>query len=278
MSESEPENWGYPPERHLLRDLRLEAEHRPDGTSTAWIPMTPEVQTPKGTPSLGAVTTLVDALGGGMAIPAVLPNWIATADLTLHLLPGPAGEAVEARGQVARAGRTTVVLEVELFDVPSDAPRGLATMTFSVIERAVEAPVWERDTSTVTRMTMALPGSGFEGHMHEGLGLEVIDAPRGVVELPIGDFVLNSFRAVQGGAFGAVAGAAAEAALMEACGVPVEAVDLHLTYLELGRIGPLRTATTVLRSSPSEGAARVEIVDTGADDLLTTWATVACVA
>ncbi|MGH9012568.1 MAG: PaaI family thioesterase [Acidimicrobiia bacterium] len=273
----ETETWTYPPERHLLRELRLEAEHRPDGTSTAWIPMTPEVQTPSGTPDLGAVTTLVDALGGGMAIPAVLPNWIATADLTLHLLPGPARDAVEGRGHVARAGRTTVVLEVELFDVPGGAARGLATMTFSVVERAVEAPVWERDTSTVTRMTMALPASGFHGHLHQELGLEVIDGPGGVVELPIGDFVLNSFRAVQGGAFGAVAGAAAETALTEACGVPVEAIDLHLTYLELGKVGPLRTATTVLRSSPSEGAARVEIVDAGADDLLTTWATVACV-
>jgi uncharacterized protein (TIGR00369 family) len=275
---SETETWAYPPERHLLRELRLEAEHRPDGTSTAWIPMTPEVQTPSGTPEMGAVTTLVDALGGGMAIPAVLPNWIATADLALHLLPGPAGDAVEARGQVARAGQTTVVLEVELFDVPGGAARGLATMTFSVIERQVEAPVWERDTGTVTRTSMALPESGFDGHIHDVLGIEVVDASAGVVEMPIGGFALNSFGAVQGGAFGALAGAAAEAALREAFGAPVEAVDLHLTYLELGRVGPLRTATTVLRSSPSEGAARVEIVDAGTDDLLTTWATVACVA
>jgi len=274
---TEAETSSYPPERHLLRDLRLEAEHRPDGTSTAWIPMTPEVQTPSGTPSLGAVTTLVDALGGGMAIPAALPNWIATADLTLHLLPGAAGDAVEARGRVARAGRTTVVLEVELFDQPSDAPRGLATMTFSVIERAVDAPVWERDTTTVTRMTMALSGSGFDGHLHEALGIDVVDAAGGVVEMPIDDAVRNSFGAVQGGAFGAVAGVASEAALTEACGVPVEAVDLHLTYLELGRVGPLRTRTTALRSSPEEGAARVEVVDAGADDRLTTWATVACV-
>ncbi len=153
-----------------------------------------------------------------------------------------------------------------------------ATMTFSVIERAVEAPVWERDTSVVTRMTMALPESGFDGHLYDVLNLEVIDAAAGIVELPIDDFVRNSFGAVQGGAYGALAGAAAEAALTEACGVPVEAIDLQLTYLELGKVGPLRTTTTVLRSSPSEGAARVEVVDAGAGDLLTTWAMVACVA
>jgi acyl-coenzyme A thioesterase PaaI-like protein len=265
----------YPPERHLLRDLRLEVEHRPDATSTGWIPMTPEVQTASGAPAIGAVTTLVDALGGGMAIPTVLPNWIATADLTLHLVPGPAADALEARGQVARSGRTTVVLDVELFDVPNGAPRGLATMTFSVIERRVEAPVWHRDLDELTRTSMALPDSGFDVHLHDALRLTVVDAAVGVVELPISDYSRNSFGAVQGGAFGAVAAAAGEAALSDACDALLETVDLHLTYLELGKVGPLRTATTVLRASSTEGAARVEIFD---GDVLTTWATVSCVA
>ena len=276
MTDAEP--WAYPPERHLLRELRLEAEHRPDGTSTAWIPMSPEVQYPSGTPELGAVTTLVDALGGGMAIPAVMPNWIATADLTLHLVSGPAGDAIEARGRVARSGRTTVVLEVDLFDEPGGAARGVATMTFSVIERAVEAPVWERDPEAIHRMTMALPESGFVAHIHDALGFEVVDAANGVVEMPIDDFARNSFGAVQGGAYGALAGAGAAAALELACGTAVEPIDLHLTYLELGKEGPLRTSTTVLRASPDEGAARVEVFDAGVGDLRTTWATVACVA
>jgi uncharacterized protein (TIGR00369 family) len=267
----------YPPERHLLRDLRLEAEHRPDGTSSAWIPMAPEVLSPSGMPALGAVTTLVDALGGGMAIPTVLPNWIATADLTLHLVARAAGDTLEARGRIARAGRTTVVLDVELFDEPTDAPRGVATMTFSVIERKVEAPVWHRDPDELTRTSMALPESGFRAHLHDVLGVQVIDAAAGVVELPIDDYARNSFGAVQGGAYGALAGVAAEASLNVACGAPVAAVDLHLTYLELGRVGPMRTATTVLRASPIEGVARVEVFDAGTD-VLTTWATVGCVA
>lgn len=265
----------YPPERHLLRDLRLEAEHRPDG-STAYIPLPPGARTASGAPLLGAVTTMVDALGGGMALPAALPNWIATADLTLHLVSGPAADAIEAHGRIARAGRTTVVIEVELFDAPTDAPRGLATMTLSVIPRRVEAPVWDRDPEAVHRMTLAVPGSGLDDlHLHHALGLRVLDAGAGVVELPIEDYARNSFGAAQGGAFGALAGTAAEAALAGRCGGPVEAVDLQLTYLELGKVGPLRTRTTVLRAGPTEGAARVEVLDTGAD-VLTTWATVAC--
>lgn len=266
----------YPPERHLLRDLRLEVEHRPDG-STAYIPLPQGARTASGVPLLGAVTTMVDALGGGMALPAARPNWIATADLTLHLVPGPASDAIEARGRVARAGRTTVVIEAELFDVPTDAPRGLATMTFSVIPRRVEAPVWDRDPEAVHRMTLAVPGSGLDGvHLHHALGLQVLDADAGAVELPIEDYARNSFGAAQGGAFGALVGTAAEVALAGPCGGPVEAVDLQLTYLELGEVGPLRTRSTVLRASHTEGAARVEVVDTGAGDVLTTWATVAC--
>lgn len=266
----------YPPERHLLRDLHLEAEHRPDG-STAWIPLPAGVRAESGTPLLGAVTTMVDALGGGMALPAALPDWIATADLTLHLVSGPGGDAVEARGRVARSGRTTVVIAVELFDVPSDAPRGLATMTFSVIPRRVDAPVWNRDPDAVHRMTLAVPGSGLDNlHLNDALGLRVLDAAGGGVDLPIEDYTRNSFGAAQGGAYGALAAAAAEAALQGPCGGPVEAIDLHLTYLELGKVGPLRTQTSVLRAGPHGGAARVEVYDTGADDVRTTWATVGC--
>ncbi|HEX6312581.1 MAG TPA: hypothetical protein VF152_13285, partial [Acidimicrobiia bacterium] len=96
------------------------------------------------------------------------------------------------------------------------------------------------------------------------------------VELAIDDYTRNSFGAAQGGAYGALAAAAAEAALQAPCGGPVEALDLQLTYLELGKVGPLRTRTTVLRASGDEGAARVEVFDMGSGGVRTTWATVGC--
>src|SRR2546423_14466465 len=79
----------YPPDEHMLRDLRFTFEHSPDGrTSRAWFPIVPEVCTDRGTARVGALATLVDVIGGGLAATAAQPNWIATADLTLHVVAG----------------------------------------------------------------------------------------------------------------------------------------------------------------------------------------------
>ena len=92
-----PAEQQYPPPEHILRDLRLSVEHRPDGTSTAWIPVTPHVCNPSGSPRAGVLSILVDVVGGGLAAIAVRPDWIATADLTLHLIPSIVTGEIEAR-------------------------------------------------------------------------------------------------------------------------------------------------------------------------------------
>ena len=108
----------YPPDEHLLRDLRLSFDHSADGrTSRAWLPIVPELCTDRETARAGALATLVDVIGGGLAATAAQPHWIATADLTLHLVTAARpGSVVEARAEILRAGRTTLVMEVALGD------------------------------------------------------------------------------------------------------------------------------------------------------------------
>ena len=43
-----------------------------------------------------------------------------------------------------------------------------------------------------------------------------------------------------------------------------------MTYLSLARVGPVATRTTVVAAAPTAGTAHVELIDTGADDRLTT--------
>src|SRR5215813_7490283 len=121
----------YPPERHLLRDLRLAFEHQDAGASRAWMPVVPELCADDGSVRAGALATLVDVIGGGLAAQAAQPDWIATADLTLHVTDAVAGGTVEARARVAHAGRTTVVIEVSLHgdDAGDGGEIGLATMS-----------------------------------------------------------------------------------------------------------------------------------------------------
>ena len=124
----------YPPDRHLLRDLRLHFERGDDSTSRAWMPVVPELCASDGSARAGALATLVDVIGGGLAATAAQPDWIATADLTLHIVGAATSGSVAANARVVHAGRTTVVIEVELRD-DNDHEIGLATMSFARLTR-----------------------------------------------------------------------------------------------------------------------------------------------
>jgi uncharacterized protein (TIGR00369 family) len=200
----------YPPDRHLLRDLRLSFEHGENNTSRAWMPVALELCNDTGAVRAGALATLVDVVGGGLAATVAYPGWIATADLTLHVVAPATRGWVEARSCVAHAGRTTVVIEVDLYD-EAGAEIGIATMSFAVLQRRDENP--DITTSmTSGSSTMALAGSGLRSSLLDELRVHVVDAARGELEAPIGEWSLNSLGAMQGGAVATIVDAAAEAA------------------------------------------------------------------
>jgi uncharacterized protein (TIGR00369 family) len=254
----------YPPENHLLRDLQFTFDHDADGRrSRAWMPVVAELCTDLGHARAGALATLVDVVGGGLAASAAAPGWIATADLTLHLVGAARPDSVvEARAEVLRAGRTTVVIEVELAD---DRARciGLATMSFAVLPRRETNPEIARIRDSPT--TMSTPQSRLARPLLHELGIEVRDAARGVIDAPVIDWSRNSMGAMQGGIVATVAEVAAETALRAATGEQLVVNDLQVTYLGFGRIGPVRSDVAVLGTATGQGAARVELVDAGAE-------------
>jgi len=255
----------YPPDHHLLRDLRFSFEHDDQGRrSRAWMPVVAELCTDLGHARAGALATLVDVIGGGLAASAAAPGWIATADLTLALVGAARpGSVVEARAVVLRAGRTTVVIEVALVD-ETERDIGIATMSFAVLPRRDTNPDVEliRDSPS----TMARPESSLVHPLLDELGVQVRDAARGVVDVPVRDWCLNSMGAMQGGVVATVAEVAAEAALRVATNEPVVVTDLAVTYLGFGRVGPVRSAVDVLSTGDGHGSARVELVDAGAEN------------
>jgi uncharacterized protein (TIGR00369 family) len=256
----------YPPEHHLLRDLALEVERRDDGTTAAWMPVVPALFDDTGSVRAGALATVVDVIGGGMSAFAASPNWIATADLTLHIVGRATRGTVEAVGRVLRAGRTTVVIEVDLH-VGRD-PLGLATMTFSVLPRRDINPVITGEPSTRTAF---ISGGEFRAPLLESLGFTVVDAARGVIEGPVIPYAMNSFGALQGGVVATVAEVAAEQALRVACDAPVRVTDLQMTYLALVR-GKASTTAMVMSATDTFGTAAVELTDIGAEARRTTTA------
>ncbi len=254
----------YPPAQHVLRDLCLVTEIGSDLTGRASLHVPDALRTPQGFPHPGVLATAVDMLGGGLAAVAAHPNWIATADLTLHLLPRPV-ESVEITARVARHGRTTAVLEVDL--TGDGAAMGIATMTFAILARRDSNPtvVVEGDR---TPSTLALDGSGFSAPFETQTGLRRTGDGR--AELPITDYVRNSLGALQGGLMAATATAAAEDTCAARLG-PSTIADLQITYLALGRVGPIRATATVERQTGHRDAGvRVELVDVGAQQKPTT--------
>jgi acyl-coenzyme A thioesterase PaaI-like protein len=259
----------YPPDDHVMRDLRLWTERDETG-SRSHVEVTPWILTSLGFLRAGVMATLADMAGGEGAVRAVRPNWVATSDLVLHSIRPVADGVVVARPQVLRQTRSTVVIEVGL--AVADESVGLATMTFAVLE--ARSGVQRMGTGREEpRTDFGLPGSGLTMPLEQALEVETIDAPRGIVELPIRPWVGNSLGALQGGVVAMTIELAAEAAGREALGADVTILDLGINYLSLVRTGPARTSSRLLRQSDNEALLRIELRDMGSEARLCTVAT-----
>ena len=252
----------------MLRDLRLESEAGPDLTARGWIDVSESLRGPTDLPHPGALATLVDAVGGGLAATAARPDWIATADLTMHVVPRPGVSRVQAAGRVLRAGRTTVVLEVEMTGDEDDA-LGMATMTFAILPRRDGNPIIDPVAAT-RRTTMAHADSGFTKSLESTTGLRVLDDATGAVQLPLTDYVRNTLGAVQGGMMAMTGAVAAERALSAVARTHIDIVDLQVTYLALAKVGPVASTVRILDVQPDFATAHVELTDAGADGRVTT--------
>jgi acyl-coenzyme A thioesterase PaaI-like protein len=258
----------YPPERHVLRDLGLVLERSPGAPDRALLPLVPEVRDGAERVRLGVLATLVDVVGAGLALRKIAPDWLATADLSVHardVVPiGPlAGEA-----RALRSGRTTTVVEVRLFDEGAARHEvAFATMSFVRILRPDATRSLETPTDEVaSRFEFALPDSGVTRPYPESLGIRVLDASRGELELSRTDYTINSFGSLQGGTVASLAELAGEVAARAAGHEDGVSSDVAVHYLAQGPRGPYRTVAELLRVRPT--LARVEVHDAGAGELM----------
>ena len=221
-----------PAEQHILRDLQLAVEHRPDGTSTAWMPVTSHICHDSGAARAGVLGILVDVVGGGLAAVAARPDWIATADLTLHLTPRPVTGEIEAHGRVLRQGRTTVVVEVALQEAAGTS-LGFATMSFAVLPRGLR-------TSRSTRWI----ATDDDGHNGFGLAPRFTSAPtsrssaRNGPSAPAQRLRGEQPGAVQGGMKAAAADAAEQAVRR---GRRARRPSTSRSPTKFAKVGPIRT-------------------------------------
>jgi len=278
---------GYPPPGHFLGDLGIETEVLSETAAVARTRVTPFISGADGGARAGVLATLVDVVGGLLGVRILRPDWMATADLALQLSRPAVGPVVEARAQLVRRGRTTMVIEALLVNVGEDgtemldsggssAPVAWSTLTFAILPGGNRTATEPLPVDLPTKFDIA--GDGLDRPLVETLGMTVEDAAAGRVSLPVHPYLHNSLEAVQGGAMALLGELAATEALAAAAGLPGRSMvvtDLQVAYLTLGRVGPIVTRTTVLDAgrggaAASAGSAVVELVDAGAEDRLTT--------
>lgn len=265
----------YPPPHHLLRDLHIEVDQRGE-LPLVRAPVVPELLGPGGAVRAGVLGIALDVFGGNLAVEAAAPDWALTAQLELHVLAPLCEGTITVSGRPLRAGRTNLVVEARI-DAGETASRergaacAVGRLTFTRVPvRGGEPPRARRGGQL---HGFAAGSEKLAAPFHEAIGLHVLDAAAGAVELALVPYVMNSVGALQGGLVVALADAAAEHAGRALLAREAASSDLSVHFLALGRAGPLRTRATLLRRDADSALFSIELRDAGQEERLAAVAT-----
>lgn len=197
---------------------------------------------------VAALATLADVMAGTLSSRIVQPRLSLTLDLGTDVVGDSSGDRLTMAASVLKAGRGTVVTEVEFHRPDSGALVALSQLTFVPSPRPVDV----------------LP-SGFQPGSSAGRFTEPWERRTGVRQLAAGSVEVDCSRYVtqlsgtlQGGMVALIAELAAESLV----GAPVTGSQLR--YLASVRRGPARATARLL----GPDTVRVEVRDTGNDGRL----------
>jgi acyl-coenzyme A thioesterase PaaI-like protein len=265
----------YPPPNHMLRDLRVEVDSRGE-QPVIHVPVVPEILGPGGTVRAGVLGIGLDLFGGSLAVKAVAPDWALTAQLELHLLHPLREGTLTVTGRPLRAGKTNLVAEARIdagkvAGAANGEPIALGRLTFArVPARGGEPSQGHRNGQL---HSFAEGNEKLPTRFLDAVGLRVLDAAAGAVEISVVPYVRNSVGALQGGLVVALADLAAESAGRALLACDVVTTDLSVHFLALGREGPVRSRASLLRDDGSGALFSVELHDAGLEGRLAAVAT-----
>lgn len=276
----------YPPARHAIRDLDLWTIHPSAERSVCVGHLTDALRNAAGAAALGYLTAVTDVSAAVVALIAAEPEWTATADLALHAAAPITEGPVVVESRLVRAGSNIVVVAVDAFDGAGRGHEDLvdtgglrcgarSIITFARIPRRASAAAGTFDpAANLGQWRHMGPDDPADAAIPllDRIGLRVVDAAAGVVELDQTPYVANSFGTINGGVLGMVFQGAAEAAHPG-----LVAVDAQIHYLAQSKVGPARTSLTRIRTTADHAVCSLDLVDTGNDDRLLSHAVVTLV-
>ena len=261
----------YPPQHHLLRDLQISIKFHGKTRSTVKAPIVPELFTDQGAVQVGVLAMLVDVLGGSMALRAVYPDWVASADLSICIVKRATFGMLNIAGSVLRAGSNTLVIEATISQIRDDLDNttefiGSGFMTIVRLPRRADTLYFDDDW--IDSIVFAAPDSGLSRPFLDEVGIETTDGSAGVVRISLRDYVRNSFGALHGGVFALLIDRAGQEVARASSGIPFVTQDLKIYHLSQGKVGPFLTNTAVIRDESDTIVTRVEVRDSGANNRL----------
>lgn len=267
----------YPPLNQMLRDLSPVLSFQAPDRATLKAPVCPEVSTDCGAMFVGVLAILMDVLGGGLALASFSPDWAATTYLSLQSVGRALRGYIEAEGEVRKTGRNTILVRGDIRQTlhEGDLPTPVATalLGFTRFSPRKGSQSLQTDEVTATAISCNQDSMGLVQPFYDKVGLRILDEAKAVVQVEMGDYVQNSFKALNGGIVALLADLAGQTAARHATGKPFVTTDLTVHYLHLGEVGPFQTRTSLLRKTAETVLSLVEILDTGAGDRLMSIAT-----
>jgi uncharacterized protein (TIGR00369 family) len=117
------------PEHILARMALWRVDDEPDGEAIE-VDSLPELCNPHGTPHASVLAGLIDCAAAGAAVREIGSTALAGADLHVRFLAAVRVGPARAVARVVKAGRTSVVVQVDVVDVGAER-RLVATATMS---------------------------------------------------------------------------------------------------------------------------------------------------
>lgn len=262
----------YPPLNQMLSDLSPVLSFETPVRATLRAPVFPAVSTDQGGMLVGVVATLMDVVGGGLALTTFYPDWAATTYLSVQSSGRALSGYIDARGQLRKTGRNRVLVRVDIRHTP-DQQSDFSPVATAIIGFTRFSPQGHSGSFQIDLPYTGRSSSGFVQPFYEKVGLKILNEAEGLVEVEIADYVKNSFNALHGGVTALLADLAGQTAARHSTKKPYVTTDLAIHFLRLGEVGPFQARASLLRKTDETVLSLVEIIDTGAGDRLMSIAT-----
>jgi acyl-coenzyme A thioesterase PaaI-like protein len=262
---------GFPPRRHLSRDLGLVFRFLSLTEAETTLAIDEHLCDQLGVLRPEVLVTVLDEAAASASVFAALPDWMTTLDLSVTLLPVPAGDSMRVRTRVLRAGKRIIVLAA---DAHSGGRRvGAASIGLARVPQSGAATGAALDAPDPDEaFDLRVGGSGFTSSFAEAVGIRLATVAGFEHELDFGGYVANTASTLHGGLS---AGLAVYSAESRCRGERVR--DAHFRFLSPGTVGPFRTRVTRVGGDANATSWSVHTVDGGDGDRLLVSSTVTTV-